>query len=215
MSYMRFSTKLATGLGKIHNLGEDQQAELAYAIEVLTLTIVNFILVMTLGWILGVFWGTLTCLTIIAAFRHNAGGWHSESPWRCALVTTIVFPSLALASRYVSMFWKPFYSDFLSLVSILLGFTFILKYAPVDNPKSPIISPMRRKRLKNIALTIMSIVAFTIISLQFCEWEKASEIRFCLVLSILWFSFNLTPLGKHLWRCIDSIGTKSERRCSG
>ena len=204
MSYMRFSTKWAADLCKIHNLGEDKQAELAYVIEILTINIGDAILVLALGWILGVFWGTLICLLTIAAFRHNAGGGHSESPWRCALVTMIIFPLLALAARYVST-WESFYTDLLSLVSILLGFAFILIYAPVENAKAPIVSPVRRKRLKNMALLIMVIAAIIITGLKFVGGEKASEIRLCLVLSLLWFSFNLTPLGKRLWLLLDAI----------
>ncbi|MEN6327983.1 MAG: accessory gene regulator B family protein [Syntrophomonas sp.] len=213
MSYMKFSTKWAANLGKIHHLGEEKQAVLAYAIEILTLNIVNTIFILTMGWIIGAFWGTLTCLLTIAAFRHNAGGGHSESPWRCSLVTIIVFPLLALASHYVST-WQPFYTDLLSLVSIVVGFAFIVLYAPVDNPKAPIISPVRRKRLKIIALLIMMIAAIIIVGLKFSGWENASEIRFCLVLSILWFSLNLTPLGNSLWCFIDRIGIKSGRRCT-
>lgn len=212
MSYLRFCTKLAAGLGKIHGLGQDKQTELAYAIEVLFLNILNVILVLTLGWILGVFWGTLTCLLTMAAFRHNAGGGHSESPWRCAFVTMLVFPSLALASRYLNN-WPVVYQDLLSLVSVLVGLSFIHKFAPVENPKSPI-SSSRRKRLRNTALIIMCIAATIIVGLKFSQWEKASEIRFCLVLCIFWFSFNLTPLGISLWSLIDKIGKKPERRCS-
>ncbi|MGI6554615.1 MAG: accessory gene regulator ArgB-like protein [Bacillota bacterium] len=99
MSYMKFSTKCAAYLGRIHGLNEEKQIELTYVIEVLTLNIVNIILTLTLGWILGVFWGTLTCLLTIAAFRHNAGGGHSESPWRCGLVTVIIFPFTGFGGR--------------------------------------------------------------------------------------------------------------------
>jgi accessory gene regulator B len=204
MSYMNFSKKCAAYLGRIHGLNKEKQIELTYVIEVLTLNIVNIILTLTLGWILGVFWGTLTCLLTIAAFRHNAGGGHSESPWRCGLVTVIIFPLLALAAGQVST-WEVTYTNLLSLVSIFLGFTLIFKYAPVDDPKSPIVSPIRRKRLKRIALFVMSIISTIIIGLKFAVWEDAQEIRLCLVLSVLWFSFNLTPLGKRLWCFIDSI----------
>lgn len=214
MSYLGFSTKWATSLSKIHNLGEEKQAELTYAIEVITLNSVNAILTLALGWILSVFWGTFVCLLTIAAFRHNAGGGHSDSPWRCALVTMIVFPLLALASRYVST-WQPVYTDSLSLVSILVGFIVILIYAPVDNPKAPILSPIRRKRLRIYALLVMVLIAIIIIGLLFNSWEKISEIRMCLVLSNLWVSFNLTPLGHRLWVFIDKIGLKPEGRCTG
>jgi len=204
MSYMKFSTRLAADLCQMHNLGADKQAELAYVIELLTITILDAVLVLTFGWVLGVFWGTLTCLLTIAAFRHNAGGGHSESPYRCALVTMVVFPLLALAARYVSS-WDYFLTDALSFVSVVVGFALIAIYAPVDNAKAPIVSPVRRQRLKKISLIIMMIVTLVIAGLRFSAWERANEIRMCLVMGLLWFSFNLTPIGKRLWLWIDAI----------
>lgn len=213
MSYLNLSKKWAAKLAEDHHLGEEKQAEMAYAIEILVLTIVNAVLTLILGWVLGVFWSTVSCLLTIAAFRHNAGGGHSESPWRCGLVTISIFPLLALAAGHVST-WQYLYTAILSLVSISLGFAFIIIYAPVDNPKAPIVSPVRRKKLKTLALIIMAFLAMIIIGLRFSSWEKAAEIGMCLVLSVLWVSFNLTPLGHRLWCFIDGIELKQGRRCT-
>jgi accessory gene regulator B len=199
-----FSKKLAHNLAAKHGLGQEKQAEIAYAIEVLTLNVLNAVLTLTIGWILGVFWGTLICLLTIAAFRHNAGGGHSDSPWLCALVTMTVFPLLALIARQISD-WSVFYIDALALVSILTGFICIFIYAPVDNPKSPIVSSEWRRRLKLVALMVMSTVAALIIGLRFIGWEMAAEFRMCLALSIIWISFNLTHTAHHLWCSIDRI----------
>jgi accessory gene regulator B len=204
MSYLRFSTKWAADLAETHHLDEEKQIILTYAIENLTLNFANVVLILILGWAIGVFWGTAACIMTIAAFRHNAGGGHSESPWRCALVTIIVIPLLALATGYISTL-PVFFTDLLSLVSILIGFAFILIYAPVDNHKAPIESPVWRKKLKKWALFIMLVIAIMIIGLEFSGWENASVIRMCLVLSVLWVSFNLTPLGHRLWIFIDRI----------
>lgn len=204
MSQIKFSKKWAARLGETHHLNEDKQAEIAYAIEILMLNLVNTILTLTLGWLMGVFWGTLTCLLTIAAFRHNAGGGHSESPWRCAMVTMIVFPLLALVSRYIAT-WQLCYCDLLSLLSVLAGFTFIFIYAPVEDPKAPIVSPQRRKKLKNLALVVMTILSLIIICLRFTHGYNTSTIQMCLVLSILWVSFNLTPIGRKLWFFLDNI----------
>jgi len=195
-------------------LDEDKQAELAFAIEALAITFLDAILTLFVGWVLGVFWNTVACLATIAAFRHNAGGGHSESPWRCALVTMTVFPLLALAASHVSM-WDSLYLNMISLISITVGFALLLMYAPVDTPKSPIISPIRRQRLKHLALIIMGVISVVIVGLGFAGWNWASEIRMCLALSILWVSFNLTPLGHRLWCFIDGFEATKERRCTG
>ena len=204
MSYLRFSTKWAADLAETHHLDEEKQTILTYAIEILTLNFANAMIILILGWAIGVFWGTAACILTIAAFRHNAGGGHSESPWRCALVTIIVIPLLALAAGYISTL-PVFFTDLLSLVSILIGFAFILIYAPVDNPKAPIVSPIWRKKLKKLALFIMLVIAIMIIGLAFSGWENTPVIRMSLVLSVSWVSFNLTPLGHRLWIFIDRI----------
>lgn len=213
MSHLGFSKKWASSLASAHQLGEEKQAELAYAIEVLAITFLDIVLCLLVGWILGVFWNTVACLITIAAFRHNAGGGHSESPWRCALVTMTVFPLLALAARYVSM-WELLYLNLISLISIIVGFALLLRYAPVDSPKSPIISPIRRQRLRNLALIIMGVISVVIVGLGFAGWDWAPEIRMCLALSVLWVSFNLTPWGHRLWCFVDGLGLKQERRCT-
>lgn len=213
MSYLGTSKRLANNLAIIHHLDEEKQAELTYAIDVLTITIIDAALTLFVGWILGVFLNTVACLITIAAFRHNAGGGHSDSPWRCALVTMMVFPLLALAASHIST-WEPFHLNLISLVSITVGFLLILIYAPVDSPQSPIISAARRIRLKRLALLIMGFLTLAIIGLNLINWDQASEIRMCLALSILWVSFNLTPLGRRLWRFIDGLGATHERRCT-
>jgi len=211
MSYLGFSSKWAANLAEQHHLGEEKEAVLAYAIEIVALTLVNSVLTLLLGWILGVFCNTLACLLTIAAFRHNAGGGHSESPWRCAVITIVVFPLLALMARSVSM-GNIFYTDLLTEVSIIIGFASISIYAPVDNAKSPIISPVRRNRLKMWAYLVMTVLTMIIVYLRFDDWARAPGIRISLVLSILWVSFNLTPIGHRLWVFIDQIDMFKGRR---
>jgi accessory gene regulator B len=212
MSYLGFSTKWAASLAKIHHLNEEKQTELTYAIEVVTLNSMNVLMTLALGWALGVCGETAATLLTMAGFRHTAGGGHSESPWRCALVTITIFPLLALAARSVST-WPPYYISLLSLGAILFGFACIFLYAPADNPKAPIVSPVKRQKLKRAAILIMSIISIITIALLFGSRGNTPMICMCLVLSTLWASFNLTPWGHHLWHFIDKIGSSSERRC--
>jgi len=212
MSYLGFSSKWSANLARRHHLDEEKQAVLAYIIEVLVINVVNVLLALLLGWALGVFWNTTVCLLTIAAFRHNAGGGHSESPWRCGLATIAVFPLLALAASHIST-GPQLYLDLLSLAALLIGFTSIMHYAPVDNSKAPVVSPVRRKRLKSLALVIMVIITVLIGNLRLSTWDKSVEISACLALSSLWAAFNLTPLGHRMWCFIDSIRIRKGRGC--
>ncbi|MGI5911581.1 MAG: accessory gene regulator ArgB-like protein [Syntrophomonadaceae bacterium] len=205
MSYLGFSSKWASYLAKTHHLDEEKQLEITYAIEIITLNGLNVFLTLTLAWVLGVFGGTLVCLLTSAAFRHNAGGGHSESPWLCAMATIIIFPLLALMASNICI-WPTPYLNILSLLSVFIGFIIIFLYAPVDNIKAPITSRARRIRLRKLAFWVMLTISLIILGLSFSGWQQAAYFRLCIVFSLLWFSFNLTPWGQRLWHFIDNIG---------
>jgi len=213
MSYLSFSRKLSSSLASAHHLDEEQQAVLAYAIEVITLNSVNTLLTLTLGWILDVFWPTAICLGAMTVLKYHGGGGHSESPWRCTLVTMLVFPLLALAAARASN-WPLFYRDLISLIAVTAGSVSIIKYAPVDNDKAPIVSPERRMKLKKRSLITIILLATVMAVLRFITLDETGVINLCLSFSIFWFSFNLTPSGHRLWRFLDGLGQTEERRCS-
>lgn len=213
MRLFEFSRIWAARLAEQNQLGEDRQAEMAYAIQILTITLIDALLTLAFGALLGVLYGTGFCLFTVAAFRHNAGGGHSESPYRCALVTMIVFPLLALLAHYLIS--RPFeYIQILSALSIAIGFLSIFKYAPASNSKSLPISDHRRKKLKIYGVVVMTCLSLFILALNRSEWSMAVEMGLCVSLSILWVSFNLTETGHRLWLLIDSINLKNIRRCA-
>jgi len=204
MSNLNFSRKWAAYLADQHELSAEKEEVIRFAIEILALNIGNLVLTLTVGGLLGVFNGTLACIITVAAFRHTAGGAHSTSPWRCAAGTLVIFPSLALLARQAALL-QAGYSELLAIAAIIVGFISVGLFAPVDTPVAPILSPLRRERLKVFAILTMVLVTVLIISLHKSSWNGASEIQMCLVLSTLWASFNLTKAGHSLWVLIDRI----------
>jgi accessory gene regulator B len=208
MSYLGFSTKWAAKLAQVHHLNNEKQIELTYAIEVVTLNSINVVFTLLIGWAFGVFAETVSALLTVAALRHTAGGGHSESPWRCAVVTIIVFPLLGLAAS-CSGSLPSSSTGFIYLVALLVCFACILRYAPVDNAKAPIISAVRRKRFKAAAMVVVAVVSALVVILEFYG-DNTDSINMALVLGTLWASFNMTPLGHRLWCFIDMLGLKKK-----
>ncbi|MEW5899033.1 MAG: accessory gene regulator B family protein [Bacillota bacterium] len=186
------------------SLSEEKEVILAYVIEVLVVNVSNAALTLLLGFLLGVLPGTTVCLATVAAFRLFAGGAHASSPWRCALVTILIFPALALLAATLSPL-KQQYVDFLAVVAIFTGLVLIVLRAPVDSPSAPVISPVRRKRLKYLSILVLFIVAAIVIYLRNSAWAYAPEIRLCFILSVLWVSLILSGAGHRLMTLIDSI----------
>jgi len=207
MSYLPFSRRLAASLAAGAGLSPEKETILAYVIEILVLNLLNVILALALGLLLGVLPGTAACLFAAALFRHTAGGAHSNSPWRCGVLTVAVFPSLALLSGHLAAFEPPFPGIF-SVVAVLAGATAIILLAPVDSPAAPVIAPARRKKLKLLSLLVLLLLVFGLAALQQNQSPLAREIRLCIEVTILWVSFMLTKPGHALICFIDRIKIK-------
>jgi len=214
MSGLAFCKRWAGYLAAKTNLMEEQEVVLAYIIEVLVINAVNVLLMLLLGFLLGVLPGTVACLVMAALFRHLAGGAHSRSPWRCAFITILIFPALALLAAYLDTLGQAT-ADALSAAAIVTGFIIILTKAPVDSPAAPILSPIRRKRLKFLSMLAMALVAAAIIFFRQSALIHASQIKICLILSTFWICLILSKPGEYLFVFIDNINfpITRERRC--
>ncbi|ACV64151.1 Accessory gene regulator B [Desulfofarcimen acetoxidans DSM 771] len=202
MSYLKLSKTWAGYLGRKTELSREKEIILTYIIELLVITIVCIVCSLLLGQLLGVLPGTASCLFMIALFRHTAGGAHSNNPWRCAVVTILIFPLIALLADILSSF-ALIYTDVFSIIAILVGVVTIARLAPVDSPAAPIISPTRRKKLKTSSIAIILMATIAVVVLRQSSWTYAGEIQISLVIGILWVSLILSKLGHNLFFWID------------
>ncbi len=207
MSYLPFSRRLAGCLAAGAGLSPEKETILAYVIEILVLNLLNVILALALGLLLGVLPGTAACLFTAAIFRHTAGGAHSSSPWRCGVLTVAVFPLLALLSGYLAAFEPPF-PGMVSVVAVLAGATAIILLAPVDSPAAPVIAPARRKKLKLLSLLVLLLLAVGLAVLQQNPSSLAREIQVCIAATVIWISFMLTKPGHALIFFMDRVKIK-------
>lgn len=210
MSYLNFSRNWASYLAANTSLSPEKEIIITYAIEVLVINLINVLLTLFLGLLLGVLPVTAACLATVLLFRHTAGGAHSNSPWRCTIITTIIFPALALLANFLAQY-NHIYGDVLAALAIFTGLMAIIVLAPVDNPAAPIINPVRRKRLKALSLLVIVFIVATIAALGQSSWERAPAFRNGLSLSILWISFILSKIGHRAIIFIDGISLKQRR----
>lgn len=210
MSYLPFSRRCAVFLATRTGLDHEKEIILAYIIEVLVINLLNICLALLLGYSLGVLPGTVACLVTAFFFRHTAGGAHSNSPWRCGLVTMTVFPIIALLGSYLSYLRQP-YIDLIAAASVLICLLKLLQSAPVDSPAAPIISPLRRKKLKIASLMVLLAVVLVLAFLRQSPWPYAQQVQLCLALTVLWISLMLSSYGHRILAWIDGIAIKKER----
>lgn len=205
--------RIALFLSQENTLARDKTAELAYGLEILFINGLNLILTVLLGHLLGVLPGTIACIVVAAAYRHTAGGAHSNSPWTCAVATMIIFPTLAYCGNYLSN-GPYFYSYTITAAAAIVGFCAVHLYAPVDSPQAPIISPHRSKRLKRYSYVAVSILVLAMILLETMSsfWPAARAVQLGSALTLLWVSFNLTDTAASLWYMLDNQHNSKNRR---
>lgn len=205
MSYFSFSSRWANYLTDQARLSSEKEVILTYVIEVLVINLFNVFMSLLLGMLLGVFPGTAAGLFTMALFRHTAGGAHSNSPWRCGVITIAVFPLIALLAKFLSTLQQS-YVDILSFLAVLIGVVAILLLAPVDSPSAPIISSSRKKRLKILSFMVVLLLAvILLVQRQSSSWALARQIQLSIVFSIIWASFLLSKQGHQLFLLIDKI----------
>lgn len=201
---LSFSKQWAKYLADRTGQTRENEAILAYVIEVFITNILNVTIILFVGFLFGVFVETITCLVTGFLFRFTAGGAHSNSPWRCAAISAIIFLTLAITAFHLSVI-EGLFIDTLSALTIIVGLISIIRYAPVDSPSAPILSNVRRRRLKILSLLVLGLLATIIIIIRQNTWVYAGQVQTAIIMSILWQSFSLTNSGHHLMGFIDRI----------
>lgn len=202
MSYMAVSRRWASYLRTKTGASQEKEMVLAYVTDIIIINLLNLSAILLIGYLLGILPGTITILAALFLFRHTAGGAHSGSPWRCAAITISSTTLMSLGAVYVSKY-SQIHINIISLLSLLIGFAAIIILAPVDNPAAPIISPLRRKKLKICSLLVFLLAAATIILLSNSTWQLAKVVQANLAFCLIWISFMLTKPGHELMNLID------------
>lgn len=206
---LTFGKKISGYLIVNSGLPPDKEPVLLYAIEVLAGNIVNIAMSITAGWLFGVLPGTVSCLATVFLFRHTAGGAHCSSPWRCMVITASVFPLLAVLASHLS--GKQPYANILTALSLIVGLVAAIRLAPVENKAAPILSEVRRTRLKIASVSVLFLLAAILLIARLNHKVYFKEVQLCVALSILWVCLMLTGFGHRLLSFVDGVAIRSRK----
>lgn len=161
MAYTAFSTRISSYLAREMKYPEEKREVLAYAVESLLLTIAGFILIMAVGFVLGVPVETFFAAAAGGLLRKASGGRHMSTPARCLATGALTYPPAALLASKAFNLWGGT-AGFLVAV-VVLSFAclaMIYRFAPVDSPAKPIVSPDFRKKLHRLSLFFAVVLLF-------------------------------------------------------
>lgn len=156
--------------------------EIEYGLVSIYLTISKLIIVFLLSIILGIFKEVIIYVLIYNLLRMPSFGLHATKSWICLLSTTILFIGIPYLCIYLNI------PLIIKIIISIIGSLLMIKNAPADTKKRPIINKKRRLIYK-ILSTVFSIV-FGIISIII----KNNYISNCLILAIIMQNFMISPL---------------------
>lgn len=164
------------------NYDEIKLKEIEYGLASVYLTISKLIIVALIAIILGIFKETIIYVLIYNILRLPSFGLHATKSWICLLSTTILFIGIPYLCIYLNI---PF---IIKIMVCILGTVFMMKNAPADTKKRPIINKKRRLLYKFIS-TILTII-LGVISIII----KDNYISNCLIFAIVMQNCMISPL---------------------
>lgn len=144
-------TKTMNNINKYCNYDEIKFAEIKYGLESFYLFITKTFVILTIAYFLGIIKEILILLLFYNILRATGFGVHAIKSWHCWLSSTLIFLGVPMLIKYSSI---P--SSIMIIISLCCSI-FILKYAPADTEKRPIINPKRR-RIYKICCFITTII---------------------------------------------------------
>lgn len=161
---------------------EEKLEEIEYGLDAIYLNIPKTIIIFGIAIILGIFKDMILLLTFYGILRTFAFGMHASKSWHCLVISTVMFIGGGLICKYISI---PYY---VKIIISILSLICIIKYAPADTHKRPLINAKRRKLYKIVS----SIIALTYVVLIIIFVNK--DISMYLTMGILEAVLMIHPI---------------------
>lgn len=169
-----------------------------YGLEVFLGGLLQVVLLVALGWWLGLLKELLVVMFSFGVYRRYAGGAHSSAYYRCTIIGLITFPVLAYLCRLIDYqyFWA--YFIFVGLFSLAI----IYWKAPIDTEVKPIQESSQRRSLK---LRAAGLVTLLLIAALLSHLLIQDLIAISILLGVGWQTLTMTRLGAIYTRFWDII----------
>lgn len=143
---------------KMPDIDEEKAEIIKYGLQLLLGEFPKIFIMLIIAYALGILKITLLCFILVLPYRMYSGGFHLKTHIGCILGTSLMYAGNA----YISQFLKiPFeHKVILAICLLIFAIPMILKYAPADTEDVPVISKKERKKRKIVSLIIVTIMVF-------------------------------------------------------
>ena len=165
---------------KYNDFDDEKLSIIKYGLESIYILITKTIIILLVSYLLGLLKQTVIFLVCYNFIRIPSFGLHATKSWICLVSSLLIFIILPFICTVITI---PMY---LKIIIGLIGLAFIIKNAPADTYKRPIISKKRRMFFK-VCSSIVTI-AMILFSLFIEDQFLANSLLFSIILQCFMIS---------------------------
>jgi len=175
--------------------GKDEEV-LLYAMLLVKTTVLSYVLLLLVSWVLGVWQWALAAAVTASVFRVFSGGAHASDPVRCSIIGTTVFTAVGAAAVVYYIPMGNYQFGMLLLAVFVISSIIFYIYVPADTPGKPITSQVQRTYLRIISYSLLVVWSAAVYFLFISARDVFAESLIIASLGgLCWQVFTLTPPG--------------------
>lgn len=149
-----------------------------YGIEIALSSILNIVLILSIGTVTGRFIESVIFLAVFIPIRQFSGGYHADTYFRCNMFFCISFVMVLLLFEIL----KVFNSVYLLLAIDLFSLSIIAFFSPIENRNKPI--PVEKRMGLKLKATLISALISLVSLIMHCYWVVYGSLLSCTLLMI-------------------------------
>ncbi len=144
-----------------NKIEEDECEIYDYCFEIFLSTVLNLITVIIIGFACLRFLETTLFIAVFLTVRVMAGGYHSDTHFRCLLLLVVVFSIFLIMLYFVPVSILVF----INLISSLIAMIVVAILSPIDHPNNQmVVSRKNKAKFVSISISIVCILIINILT---------------------------------------------------
>lgn len=144
-------------------INKDEYEVYSYGFEVLMAFIVNIMVILTIGYILNIFYETILFLIIYCPIRQFAGGYHADNYKRCLLVFILIY----LSNIFILNILINNELYYICIILTLISYTGICIISPLEHRQNPLSVTEKKIYRKKVICSTGMVLILSIIGIKY------------------------------------------------
>lgn len=181
----RLAESIAYFYGKNANYSNDKIEVCTYGLELIISDLIVFLIAILVSIITKTFIDTILLLGTFILLRHQLGGFHASSHFRCNIIFFIAYILAVIAIKYI----PPEIIKYLVIIIGVFSEVIAFIYAPVEHPNRPI-SERKKVKFKKIGVILLSLFWIVSIALTIL-FSGIESYALSIILGIFYVSISI------------------------